>query len=650
MAATEFAFLALGLVLGVASGAALVEVLRSRPPAPREVRVTVAPDSVPTRSSTLATDPFDPSIGGPAAWGPGDRRSVHRPATSVTAFATAFDMMPAAPRDRTQVPSSGRAAIPLAPGGGSSPGVGGPAPRPVGVAIVAATAVGGLPSTPPAASDRRPAGGIEVRPQADGIDRALRAAEARAALVLGGAGAAYAWPGGTAAGADDRTGTAETGGRSAVMTAVADPPERDPTTDPAPTDPTRAEAMVVLAADVVAHGRGDGEPTRSDAADTKPLVAGPCAELQAVAEDRCAVAARARDGATAARDALRDAQRTYDDHVSRAEEAAATADPRAIQRAKEAAQAAFRAARDGAPDREALDRAAAEWLASVNRINATTRQAATAASREQSAANELVLVIERLVLEADAARITAESAEEACLAARQAVADCQEREAVTPPLPVPPEPSREPGAGSRYPAEVPALTRDEPGEAPSDRDARILRILRGDGEALRRTVSELAGDDPTERSRWQFELTGLADAVMAQALEAGAIDVALDHPFWEPFTRTQCRDIVAALASLGYRFDGLSGFADGRVPSQRDLSLAVGYAGLDPMRIRIWPNETEMRGLYADASVAADEYLAGAAGGLTLGELVALLGPRADGLTDLWNDWGRVRPRLLATD
>ncbi|HXG26472.1 MAG TPA: hypothetical protein VNL94_06430, partial [Candidatus Binatia bacterium] len=55
MSASEFGFLALGLVLGVASGAALVVVLRARPPA-REVRVTVTPDSVPRRPpATLAT-------------------------------------------------------------------------------------------------------------------------------------------------------------------------------------------------------------------------------------------------------------------------------------------------------------------------------------------------------------------------------------------------------------------------------------------------------------------------------------------------------------------------------------------------------------------------------------------------------------------
>ena len=46
-------------------------------------------------------------------------------------------------------------------------------------------------------------------------------------------------------------------------------------------------------------------------------------------------------------------------------------------------------------------------------------------------------------------------------------------------------------------------------------------------------------------------------------------------------------------------------------------------------------------------TVAADEYLAGTAGRPQPGELVALLGRRADGLAELWNDWGRVRPLLL---
>jgi hypothetical protein len=65
------------------------------------------------------------------------------------------------------------------------------------------------------------------------------------------------------------------------------------------------------------------------------------------------------------------------------------------------------------------------------------------------------------------------------------------------------------------------------------------------------------------------------------------------------------------------------------------------------MRVRHWPNEEEMRQLLADVRVTADEYIASTAGSLTLGELVSLLGRRADALTELWNDWGHIRPVLL---
>jgi hypothetical protein len=78
--ASEFAFLALGLVLGVAAGAALVEVARSRPPGRREVRVTVAPNSIRSRASTLAEESSVGDPVGPARGGPADRSWVDREA------------------------------------------------------------------------------------------------------------------------------------------------------------------------------------------------------------------------------------------------------------------------------------------------------------------------------------------------------------------------------------------------------------------------------------------------------------------------------------------------------------------------------------------------------------------------------------------
>jgi hypothetical protein len=172
-------------------------------------------------------------------------------------------------------------------------------------------------------------------------------------------------------------------------------------------------------------------------------------------------------------------------------------------------------------------------------------------------------------------------------------------------------------------------------------------LLEGDRVSLLAVVERLAGDLPDQRRAWQLAISDLVDAILATAIEGSALEFPEDHPFWGPFTLVQARDIVAGLSSLGYRFDGLGGWQDGRIPSQRDLSLALGYAGIDPMRMRHWPNEAEMAELFRDVRVAAAEYLAQAAGDLTLGELVTMLGHRADGLTDVWNAWGRVRPLLL---
>ncbi len=79
---SEFTFLALGLVLGLASGIALVEVIRARPPARREVHVTVAQDAIPRRRpATLSDDAFIVVGPEPARGGPADRREIDLPMT-----------------------------------------------------------------------------------------------------------------------------------------------------------------------------------------------------------------------------------------------------------------------------------------------------------------------------------------------------------------------------------------------------------------------------------------------------------------------------------------------------------------------------------------------------------------------------------------
>jgi hypothetical protein len=263
----------------------------------------------------------------------------------------------------------------------------------------------------------------------------------------------------------------------------------------------------------------------------------------------------------------------------------------------------------------------------------------------------LLATIERLTLDADVAHAAAEAAAATCQAARLGVAECREGTVDTPAETPPPPAAPVPIAAMTWaaiPGEEDKLPLSAAFASSGGTESAILRLLHGDRTTLSRLVERLAGTDEREQRRWQLVLAGLVDAILATSIESSILTFPLDHPFWGEFTQAQSRDMVAALASLGFRFDGLGGWADDRIPSQRDLSLAAGYAGLDPMRIRRWPSEAETADLYRDVTVAADEYIAGAASGLTLGELVSALGRRADALTEVWNDWDRLRPLLLA--
>ncbi|HET9519667.1 MAG TPA: hypothetical protein VFO73_01320 [Candidatus Limnocylindrales bacterium] len=606
MTASEFAFLALGLVLGVAAGAALVEVARSRAPGRHEIRVTVSPNSIPARrSATLSDASRTDAASDPARGGPADQREE--------TDESAGPPRPVPPMIGTDVPKRDDDEWLRRP------------------SLVPAFATGPAPASSPQDSI-----GIAISSEPDPLMDALRA---RQAVAPQGGGAA------DASAARDPQGRAEARGRGIATLAPA-----------APTAAGAAEPAGSIGADASRGSGAGGGSTSSAGVDGQSEVtqasSDVCADQRRIADERCAVATRAREGAQVATETLRTAQRTYDEHVSRAESEAADADPRTVRTAKEAAQHAFREARMSAKTRDEVEAAARDWLTEINQINHRTREAGANAERHRAAAAGLALELERLSVEADAARISAESAEEACVAAREAVAACQEAAAMEAAGLRAAAP--ESAAGTTAPPPLPAWSdrefEEEPMASRAGEDASIIRLLRGDHEAMSRIVARLAGDDPDARQRWQTSIAGLLEALVGRAIEAAAFDFPTSHPFWGTFTRAQCRDVTAALASLGYRHDGFGDWADEHVPGQRDLSLAVGYAGLDPMRIRHWPSEAEMLELLREVTVAADEYVWEAAGGLTLGELVSLLGRRADALTELWNEWGTVRPLLLSPD
>ncbi len=575
MTVSEFTFLALGLVLGLASGIALVEVIRARPPARREVRVTVAPDAIPRRRpATLSDDAFVVVGPEPARGGPADRREIDVP------------LPPARLDRRTHVHSGGPQS-----GNGGSPGVAVPVVPESGPVF----RIQDLDPTRPS----RPSSALVGFTVTRGEDPALAAL--RASIV---AAANQARP-------------ASEPARRQTALAVLEP--ETPGSDEAPTN---------------------GSSTPSDGT-SAPAATGRCAEERRIAEERCELATRARAHADEAAEALRLAQQSYDARERAAAEATVRGDPRPVRAAKEEAQRAFRAASRAAADADAVEGAARDWLREINRINAEAREAMATATRERTAAAAIGVTLERLSLEADVARIGADTAEAACVAARAAVADCDEREATDPgAFLLPPLPSLP--AADRPDAEEVLGVAMEAGATP-----RIFRLLRGDQTAMATLVGALAAGDPDQAPHWHDLLTRLVDAILADAIEASALEFPSDDPFWGPFNLNQAREIVHALGSLGYRFDGRGGWLDDRVPSQRDLSLALGYAGMDPMRLRQWPNEAASRALFGRVRVAADEYLAINAGDLTLGEMVTMLGRRADGLAELWNQWGTVRPLLL---
>src|SRR4029453_14843439 len=76
---------------------------------------------------------------------------------------------------------------------------------------------------------------------------------------------------------------------------------------------------------------------------------------------------------------------------------------------------------------EEVETAARTWLHEINDINSRAAHAATTLAKAHESAPEFAVRLERTAVAADAARIAAEAAEATCLAARQAVAYCEEQ-------------------------------------------------------------------------------------------------------------------------------------------------------------------------------------------------------------------------------
>ncbi len=180
--------------------------------------------------------------------------------------------------------------------------------------------------------------------------------------------------------------------------------------------------------------------------------------------------------------------------------------------------------------------------------------------------------------------------------------------------------------------------------------SRLERMLRGEHRAMVEVVDAVAGADSRQRRAWELLLGGLVESMADMAVRESVIDFPMGTAFWDTFTVEQCRRVVAALASMGYRYDGQAGWAENRVPAYRDLTRALADVGIEPRRIRAWPTQAEIATLFDGARPAPEELLAAAGPDYTADDMQALLGEHAGGLGDLWGTWEAVMPALLAED
>jgi len=411
-------------------------------------------------------------------------------------------------------------------------------------------------------------------------------------------------------------------------------------------------------------------------------------------EIRCGFAELARREAEAAEARVTDMRHRFDAQLAALTTAQAAVDPRVPRRAKEEAHSRFRKAIAKARSRAQVEAAAASWLAEINRVNGAALGAQMRIQRERDATDALSSQLDHLTAIAEANRAMAESAAEACRTAQEALAATQGVEvaraagdpssgsaaemisaheaaqavsaeaqpeatlaavAIRRTVPAFTVTSARPATagGPHAPSRISTNGAAPPIDAAAPFDLRgpnppsIVRLLQRDTATMARLVDWLAGPDVDERRRWQLCLCDFVDAVAATAIDDGCFVFAAGNPFWDQLTVDEAREVARGLAALGYRYDGMGEFADGRVPGQRELAMAVGQAGLLTVRVHSWPGPQEAASLYRQIRVDPIALLAKKAPSLTMGELVSMLGRRAEVAADLWNDWSRARPLLL---
>lgn len=360
-------------------------------------------------------------------------------------------------------------------------------------------------------------------------------------------------------------------------------------------------------------------PDASSAA-ALPL-SGPCAGARNEVDSRCAEADRLAQAAVAQRERVRELRRALMEVSAQREVDARVRDRRQLAADKDAARDAYRAAMRRARDQSDVQAAAGTWLREIDQLNRRLRVADARADAVAQRSAELERVVPGAELAADAARIAAEAAQEACLGARRTLAECEE-----------------------------AAARGDAGRTAGHRrrgPSTMSLVLDADLPALTRITAHMAEETGVEAGRLQLLMIDLREQVAARALADLAFQHPADNPFWCEFSATDARLVAQNLAAMGYRFDGRAGWADGRVPTMRELAVAVSNVGFDPRGNMRPGNQDAIDRLWDGTKVLVDEYLAAAAPDLDLQDLMACLGSDGARLSELWDMWGRLRPLLL---
>ncbi len=382
------------------------------------------------------------------------------------------------------------------------------------------------------------------------------------------------------------------------------------------------------------------DPRTSDP--TAPLVP---SELRRRVESTCAEARVQRARSVVADASLRDARHAATNARAALDTALATLDERRLAEHKDQARRSYRLALTVARDASARQRAAATWLRRIDDLNRSSRGALGEVLLLRARCETLDQAVRDATMTSHIQRVRTETAEAACIEARQQQA-VQDRWAADPAAVVG-MPEAQAGSGEADPVGVGGARPDGSWSPDPDQTLAIELLLAGDANATRQLARQMADLTGQQPSRCLLLLQVLGETIVTSAIEHGHLRFDRTHPLWAQLNASEARALTGALRDLGFRYDTSDGWYGERAPQSRDLALALAYSGVEAHALRHLPTTEQLRDLPASITVAPFEYLAEMAPDLDLHDVHRVTGRNAPELADLWDHWADVRALLL---